>query len=347
MIDTYLQLLRTLTRFVAYGCFFLLAQSNLFPICQADPPTGAPGPAKQADKNVEIPWVKGMFRHVLDPPGQKADPEKRQWYINDHCFFVDTDNTIHWFGITNPFPPRGRSYYGPGTHLHVGHASAKHPFGPWTEHKDAVSLPEDSKRFIGACFVVRHGDEYVMLYNFVDGFTTATSRNLDDWHVANDVPVVNLGHGTRDPCVVKQAGGDYFLYCTAGHKDHAAVALGESADMKKWQPLPPALLSDIRGDWGPLESPFVHRRGNAYYLFLNHSHHQYQETLVFRSENPRRFDWKKPLCMLFAHATEIFEWNGKTYLSHCGIEDRHWGNKTGLYLAELGWAKVDDDPPEK
>jgi hypothetical protein len=124
---------------------------------------------------------------------------------------------------------------------------------------------------------------------------------------------------------------------------YAAVPLAESRDMKTWKQLPPALVSNVRGKWGPLESPFVHRHGNAHYLFLNHSHHQYCETLVFRSESPYYFDWKKPVCTLFTHAAEIFEWKGKTYISHCGIEDRHWGKKTGLYLAELDWTPVEGD----
>jgi len=320
-------------------CLLTTAKSKLVNPCEAASPKDNTATSKHPGKTVEIPYVKGMFRHVLDPPGQKSDPQKRKWYINDHCFFVEPDNTIHWFGITNPYPKRG-GYYEPGTHLHIGHASAKHPFGPWKEHKDALSLPADSKGFIGACFVVRHGDEYVMLYNFRGGFSTATSRNLHDWHIAEDVPVVNLGHSTRDPCVVKQPTGEYLLYCTTGQKGYAIVGLGSSSDMKRWKELPPALLSDVRGGWGPLESPLVHRRGGAYYLFINHSHHQYCETIVFRSENPRRFDWKRPLGTLFAHAAEIFEWKGKTYISHCGIEDRHWGKKTGLYLAELDWTPL-------
>lgn len=298
---------------------------------------------EKANDSIELPWVKGKFRHVLDPPGQKDDPKKRQWYINDHCFFVDKDDTIHWFGITNPYPNRGNSLYGPGTHLHVGHASAKHPFGPWTEHKDAFSLPEGSKGFVGACFVMRHGDEYVMLLNEKrgekSGFSIATSHDLHEWKRA-EAPMVNLGHGTRDPCVVKQDDGTYLLYATAGHGEYAAVSLAESTDLRRWKQLPPALASDIRGHWGPLESPFVHRRDKTWYLFINHSHHQYCETIVLRSDNPRHFDWNAPLCTLFTHAAEIFEWQGKTYISHCGIEDRHWGKETGLYLAELDWTTV-------
>jgi hypothetical protein len=97
------------------------------------------------------------------------------------------------------------------------------------------------------------------------------------------------------------------------------------------------LVSDIPGNWGPLESPFVHRHNGLYYLFLNHSHHQYQETLVFVSSDPQKFQWTEPLCTVFSHAAEMFEWGGKTYISHCGIEDRHW-DRPGLYLAELSWS---------
>ena len=65
--------------------------------------------------------------------------------------------------------------------------------------------------------------------------------------------------------------------------------------------------------WGALESPFVFRRGDEYYLFVNFSHRQYEETLVFNSRDPRRFDWTSPLCTLFAHAAELFDWRGQTY----------------------------------
>ena len=69
---------------------------------------------------------------------------------------------------------------------------------------------------------------------------------------------------------------------------------------------------------------------------------QYEETLVFHSRDPRRFDWTSPLCTLFAHAAEFFDWRGQTYITHCGIEDRHWsdiGAPYGLYMAALDWAE--------
>ncbi len=285
-------------------------------------------------KPVEIPWISGAFKHVLDPPGMKSDPARRPWYINDHCFYVEENGTIHWFGITNPYP-KGTDYYAPGTHQHIGHAVAHHPFGPWTEQRDALCTVGTGKN-IGACWVARSSDHYVMIYGYNKGFQIATSQDLYTWQERKTDDRISLGQGTRDPCVLNMPDGFSLLYAAAGYEGHGAVRLARSRDLVRWETLKPALVSDVEGDWGPLESPFVYQHKGIYYLFVNHSHHQYQETLVFVSDSPYAFDWNKPLCTLFTHAAEIFEWKGKTYISHCGIEDRHWG-RPGLYLAELCW----------
>jgi len=267
-----------------------------------------------------------------------SNPEE-QWYINDHCFVVDPDEVIHWFGITNPYPQQG-GFYGPGTHRHIGHASARDPFGPWQEHIDAFSLPEGSADNIGASFVVRQGDRYVMIYGYNAGFAIARSEDLYDWQVIEGLDKVWLGKGTRDPCVVHLDDGTYLLYGAAGHRGSGSVVLASSSDLLHWHPEPPALQSDVPGDWGPLESPFVLCHQDWFYLFVNHSHHQYEETLVFASRDPCHFEWSQPVCTLFGHACELFTWGGATYVSHCGIEDRHWSDTAapyGLYLAEMGW----------
>jgi hypothetical protein len=262
-----------------------------------------------------------------------------QWYINDHCFFLDEQHTLHWFGITNPYPDDG-NLYGPGTHRHIGHATATHPFGPWEEHPHAMALPLGSSGNIGACFVIRSGGGYLMIYGYNTGFYCAGSRNLVEWTPLDDMAVLDLGPGTRDPCVLTLDDGTYLLYGAAGHQGASAVVLAQSDDLRHWTPCEPALMSDIHAAWGALESPFVHRRADDYYLFVNHSHRQYEETLVFHSRDPRHFDWQAPICTLFAHAAEIVEWQGQTYISHCGIEDRHWsdtGAPYGLWLAQLDW----------
>jgi hypothetical protein len=122
----------------------------------------------------------------------------------------------------------------------------------------------------------------------------------------------------------------------------SAVVLASSHDLTHWKPEAPALVSDVKCGYGALESPFIYRRNDDYYLFVNFSHRQYEETLVFHSKDPYRFDWNSPMCTLFAHAAEIFDWRGKTHITHCGIEDRHWsdiGAPYGLWLAELQWAQ--------
>jgi hypothetical protein len=302
------------------------------------------GPAANTDA-VGIPWIAGSFRHILHPPGMKQarkTDSRDQWYINDHCFFIDSSERIHWFGITNPYPADINLLYGPGSHRHIGHAVAKHPFGPWEERKDAFTLPEGTIENIGACFVAASEGKYLMVYGYNEGFSFAESDDLDEWRKTESLPVLNLGQGTRDPCILRLDDQEYLLYATAGHENFSSVALASSRDLLHWKQEEPALPTNIAVPWGALESPFVHKQGNDYYLFVNYSHRQYQETLVFQSKDPRRFDWRSPLCTLFAHAAEIFQWRGKTYISHCGIEDRHWSDVVapyGLWLAELRWTE--------
>jgi hypothetical protein len=286
-----------------------------------------------------VPYVKGRFKHILDPPGKSSDPKKRPWYINDHHFFVEKKKqVIHWYGITNPIPPAGESMYGPGSSLYMGHASAPSPYGPWTEHPHAFSEPEEDGH-IGCHFVVPYKEEYLMLYpnNRVDKkrLFVATSKDLFSWEKLEGFGPVGEGN-LRDPCILKLEDGTYLLYAadfTNQRLPH--VRLYKTRDLLNYEELETALL-------GPepvstpyyLESPFVLRHEGIYYLLVNFSHHQYSETVVYASKDPYKFDWEKPINTIFTHAPEILEWQGKYYISHCGLEDQHW-ERPGLYLAEL------------
>ncbi|MDD5705599.1 MAG: hypothetical protein PHR35_06715 [Kiritimatiellae bacterium] len=293
---------------------------------------------------VEIPYIRGAFRHVLHPPGMRAAQaagNPAQWYINDHCFLTH-EGKIHWYGIVNPYP-NDRHFYAPGTHRHVGHASAADPFGPWTEHPHAFAYPAGTTDSVGACFVVEQKDEFIMLCGaniLGDGLNVATSRDLHAWSWDRSVAPIHPVHGTRDPCVIADPNGGYLLYVTGGESGIGQIYLASGRDPRHWTWEEPALVTDETVGPGCLESPFVHERNGVYYLFVNFSHRQYEETIVFASGNPRHFDWRSPLCTLFTHAAEIFSWKGKDYISHCGIEDQHWrdtGAPYGLWLAELAW----------
>ncbi|MDD5705627.1 MAG: hypothetical protein PHR35_06855 [Kiritimatiellae bacterium] len=298
----------------------------------------------------EIPWITGMFRHILHPPGMTTGAQNRsseQWYINDHCFVVDPSDRLHWFGITNPYPPDGSSrYYAPGSHRHIGHAVAEHPFGPWETREYAFVLPEGTSEGVGAPYVVRSQEEYLIV-GYTARWFASRSQDLESWQAIKDVAPPDLGEAGRDPCVLRLDDGTCLLYLAGVHNGLSSVLLGTSRDLLHWKREEPALRTPIPSPYGVLESPFVHRRGDDYYLFVNFSHRQYEETLVFHSRDPRRFDWDAPLCTLFGHASELFEWHERTFISHCGIEDRHWadcGAPYGLWLAELGWSKPVQQP---
>ena len=202
-------------------------------------------------RTVAVPWTAGMFRHILSPPGMeqaRKSGSKEQWYINDHCFFVDSSERIHWFGITNPYPA-DTNFYGPGSHHHIGHAVAKHPFGPWEARDDALTVSKDSSENIGACFVVQAAGEYLMIYGYNTGFHFARSRDLFTWTRIETLPTLDLGTGTRDPCVLSMDDGLHFLYGAAGYKDRSAVVLASSRDFSQWKQEEPALVSDIHAPW--------------------------------------------------------------------------------------------------
>jgi len=60
--------------------------------------------------------------------------------------------------------------------------------------------------------------------------------------------------------------------------------------------------------------------------------------LVIVSNTPHYFDYPDNcLTTLFGHASEIFSYNGKEYITSCGPEDKHSQNNHGITLAELGW----------
>jgi hypothetical protein len=122
---------------------------------------------------------------------------KEQWYSGDHFFLVAPSGRIHWFRIANPYA-NDDSCYGPGIHRHIEHAVAQHPFDLWEERTYALALAEGTSEHIGAWSVLPTGEGFLMVYGYNTGFHFARSPDLKTWRNLTEIPVLDLGQGTRD-----------------------------------------------------------------------------------------------------------------------------------------------------
>jgi sucrose-6-phosphate hydrolase SacC (GH32 family) len=157
----------------------------------------------------------------------------------------------------------------------------------------------------------------------------------------------------RDPMVLQVADDQWLLYTTARGAYFSQVDIYQSFDLEHWQYIRTAL----RGSWGSernapfasMESPFVTRYHDHYYLTLTYNNdsffwpailllfhiwlrpHTYNDTLVFHAANPYDFGTyrgrkRSPtlLTCLEAHAPEIIY----------QPQNRQW------YITTAGWPWV-------
>jgi|GEM_PF-669952 len=329
-----------------------------------------PGPierVKQRFPALEIPAIDGMFHLVYEP-----DPSKPfHWFVNDHCLFRAPDGKIHFFGIENPYPSTavgwervkpqvefpdrpfiktinkmiGQHLYQtyPGnfkTHYRIGHAVADEIWGPW-KRLPAVLQDKERKTNYGAPYVVQHDGRYYMLLDAPTGL--AVSNDLMNWEeIEAKTPWQSLGHGHRDPMVIRDKDGTYLQYYTGGDpKKRQVISIARSRDLSEWERLEPCYVGPLkRGpSWGIYESPYMLEHNGLYYLFVCFAHRRYDETYVVVSDNPLHFDHANTITTVFTHAPEFIEIDGQTYVSGCGIEDPQMLNRSGLWIAKLKWLK--------
>ncbi len=312
---------------------------------------------------LEIPVIDGEFKLVY-----QADRKSPQtWGINDHCLFRGPDGRIHFFGIVRPFPRtseaielvqrelkaahrpfletlrliKGRYLYGGiRAYGYIGHAVADDIFGPWRQCEPALdSRPE--RRQYGSPFVVSYKSRFWMVLPSATGL--AVSDDLDHWKEhPTDTSWKSLGKGHRDPCIVSLEDGSFLQYYAANDPrggEWQSISVAKSRDLLKWERLEPCYVRRManRPSWGVFESPFVFRHNGLYYLFACFAHRRYYETLVIASDTPYKFLPENTVTTLFTHAPEVIEIDGQTYISSCGIEDPQALNRSGLWIAKLGW----------
>ena len=190
-------------------------------------------------------------------------------------------------------------------------------------------------------------------FNVAQAICLATSRDLYHWERYADNPVVKPGpwgpwsadrwSDCRDSMVfVDNDGTAYMYYCTSRYTENGgarpALGIASSADMLHWRD-EGAYCFDICDH--ALESPFVLRRGDAYYLFYTNCGYG---TAYAVSDNPIS-GWRSlgmlmswtipPLCPAnVPSCAEVFEFRGQWYISSCLREP---GCEQYLELFSLTW----------
>ena len=290
----------------------------------------------QISQKVEIPYIKGESKLVYPPA---PDSSNELWHINDHCFITDSKGILHFFGINNPYPAdrndRATLYR---DHPYLGHATSVAPESTWQRQDFALD-----DEYLGAPFVVWMTDQkrYIMLFesriNKHRVLELAYSSDLFHWQRTNTPVLEKLHECKRDPAILKQDDGSFLIYLCTPHPEGSSVSVTKTFDFESFESTQTCLLIKDGISYSGIESPFVVKRNGLYYLFFTYAHRHYYETIVCVSDKYDEFSMNNIVTTIFGHASEIFDYEGKTYISSCGPEDDQVLNRHGLYLSELKW----------
>ncbi|MBO5052249.1 MAG: family 43 glycosylhydrolase [Clostridia bacterium] len=271
-------------------------------------------------------------------------PEKFGRYVNDHCILRGADGRLHMYGITSHTDgdPRAERYF-----VHAAGDSMEQPMAE-------IGKSIDHGTLAWAPCVIKRDADYYMFYG-PSPTSLAVSPDMHEWFgyavQIKDEPPMAVH---RDHFVLEVAPGEYLMYVVGIREHRSAVSLLSSHDLLHWQFEGYALTSgehaEMNPAWGAMESPFVVKQGDLYYLFItytNCSRETYNNTMVFVSHDPRCFGEYngkngalKPVAILDAHAPEIIFDNGKWYITTCGWPKAATPHPGCLSVAPLVWEET-------
>ena len=282
---------------------------------------------------MKIPYISGEWKILFKP-------EKYGNYVNDHTIVKGSDGKLHLYGITS---------FGGGSYQerYFVHGKGENPDTPFSE----VGKSIDRGTLAWAPCVINKGKNYYMFYG-PSPTSLAVSFDMCEWYgynvVMNNEPPM-AAH--RDHFVLKIDENRYLMYVVGVHNKKGAVSCFSSCDLLTWDFEGFALTSGddapLKPAWGAMESPFVLKKDDQYYLFITYtdsSDETYNDTLVFCSDNPLNFGEYNggsggtlPIAKISAHAPEIIEDNGKYYITTCGWTDKPVPHKGCVSIAPLDW----------
>jgi hypothetical protein len=300
------------------------------------------------------PVTLGSFKEVIRLEGR---------YINDHCI-VRHDNRFHFFGIVGPV---GSGCHDADSEISFAHVSSD-DLCTWEIHDDVMRVagqwPEINN--VWSPNVIRHDNRFYMLYAALDGrkqrLCLATSDDLFAWKRFAHNPVIvpslswskwpgfdmpsEANGNCRDAHILRLENGTYVVYWVGEMQerfgtDITCVAASVSSDLIHFQEIGPVFWMkawDIPPETRAVESPCVVYTDNRYWLFFKHG----WWTHCVVSDNPLDFRGGEPVRMWYSHASEIFHWNSRWWITHCSGDPQEYRyyetNRTrGLYIGNLSW----------
>jgi Glycosyl hydrolases family 32 N-terminal domain len=295
-------------------------------------------------ERAEIPCISGESKMIFHPNPEPENGEK--WFTNDHCFVIDSDSTLHWLGINNPFPPEGKELY--RYHPYLGHLSTNEPMSNWKRLPWALDESKGTE-YLGAPFVIWHDESQrwaMVVETWLDKrrLEVCWSKDLINWErTKKAILPEELWISTRDPHIMKGEDGKYWIHVVStgnnGVKQSQVLRI-KTKDFINFEK-PQTILGIDDNNWATLiESPSLLERNGLWYLFFTYAHRRYTETIVVVSDSPDIFDYNKnTLTTIFGHAAKVFKYKNETYISSCGPEDHQYLNQHGVTLAKLKWLK--------
>lgn len=298
------------------------------------------------------PVQLGTFTNVISIPGK---------YLNDHCLVYGLGKW-HFFGIVGP---SGKGCYSPESEISFAHATSDDLL-TWTLHEDVISVcgiwPETSHVF--APYVIEHSNVFYMLYTSLDDemnqrICLATSKDLFLWERCAGNPVIvpslhwarwpsapsDKAGDCRDPHIYRLGENRYAAYWVAEMNDSygsniTCVAASLSHDLVHWQEVGPIFTIKAWDDGvtRAVESPCVVEKDGKFWMFFKYG----WWTHVVVSDNPLDFRSCEPVRLGYCHASEVFEWKGQWFITHCSGDPKEFkyresNRRNGLFLGKLEW----------
>jgi arabinan endo-1,5-alpha-L-arabinosidase len=298
-----------------------------------------------------IPTIVGdAFRSrtsiEIVPPGEMG--------CNDHCLFQDAGERWHCIGIINADVTNGESFF---------HAYGESPIEPMKVLDPIYEVHEGERTAWAPCNVVVEDTIHFFWTDAIEFFgipqsddergifrqhhATAPHSDVRNWTLHGIV--FQEEGGVRDPEVVRVGDRWMMIYCRrvdfGGRFGESVVSYRFSEDLFHWSERAGDLVTGLEDtQWfGSSESPFLYQREEGWYLFVTHvAPENYHRTKVWFSENPTSFGRDEDhITVLFTHAAQLFEFEGKTWITNTGCHAKHYGfdfpSDIGVEVAELVW----------